>query len=179
MTDTLPTIDYLHECFDYDGETGDLRWRVRPFYHFATQRACSTFNARYAGTVAGSKSRACINVKVRDRLHKVHRIAWALVHGAWPTADIDHANRNPHDNRIANLRCASNQQNQYNRGPNRNNTSGHKGVSYFARNGKWGAQIYRDRKPVFLGLYDTPEGAAAAYDRAAFKLAGEYACTNA
>jgi hypothetical protein len=179
VTTNLPTVDYLRECFAYDGETGNLIWRVRPPQHFATQRACSTFNARYAGTVAGSKSRSCVSVKVLDRLHKAHRIVWALTHGAWPTETLDHVNRDPHDNRVANLRRASNRQNQYNRGPNRNNTSGYKGVSYFVRNDKWGAQIYRDKKAVFLGLYDTPEGAAAAYDRAARELAGEYACVSA
>uniref|UniRef100_A0A0D9WJZ6 AP2/ERF domain-containing protein n=1 Tax=Leersia perrieri TaxID=77586 RepID=A0A0D9WJZ6_9ORYZ len=46
--------------------------------------------------------------------------------------------------------------------------------------GKWVAEIRlpQNRVRVWLGTYDSPETAAHAYDRAAFKLRGEYARLN-
>jgi hypothetical protein len=46
--------------------------------------------------------------------------------------------------------------------------------------GKWVAEIRlpQNRVRVWLGTYDSPESAAHAYDRAAFRLRGEYARLN-
>ncbi|XP_051129768.1 ethylene-responsive transcription factor ERF061-like [Andrographis paniculata] len=46
--------------------------------------------------------------------------------------------------------------------------------------GKWVAEIRlpQNRVRVWLGTYDSPEAAAYAYDRAAYKLRGEYARLN-
>ncbi|KAH6821504.1 hypothetical protein C2S53_017187 [Perilla frutescens var. hirtella] len=46
--------------------------------------------------------------------------------------------------------------------------------------GKWVAEIRlpQNRMRVWLGTYDSPEAAAYAYDRAAYKLRGEYARLN-
>lgn len=46
---------------------------------------------------------------------RVHRLAWALHYGAWPTAALDHRNRDRGDNRIENLRLAQPSENSRNR----------------------------------------------------------------
>ncbi len=74
---------------------------------------------------------------------------------------------------------AQNGQNRYNRGVQRNNTSGFKGASFHRRLGKWAASISVNGQRKHLGLFATAEAAARAYDRAAIELHCEFACTNA
>lgn len=86
---------------------------------------------------------------------------------------VDHINCNVLDNRRANLRLATHSQNQYNR-PARN-ASGRKGVTWHKGAQKWMAQIEKNNKPRYLGLFVDIEDAAAAYNAAAKELFGEFA----
>jgi hypothetical protein len=43
---------------------------------------------------------------------------------------------------------------------------------------KWQAQIAAEGRHLYLGLFESPELAAKAYDRAARKYHGEFAATN-
>jgi len=93
----------------------------------------------------------------------------------WPY--VDHANGDGLDNRRANLRQATHAQNMANKRRYRNNTSGYKGV-VLRPNGRWWARIWLDSRMRSLGVYDTPEAAALAYDAAARSLFGEFARLN-
>jgi hypothetical protein len=84
-------------------------------------------------------------------------------------AIIDHIDRNPSNNKFNNLRAVTRSQNQHNRIKQRNNTSGYKGVVFFKRAKRWRAAIFVNSKPIYLGYYDTPEQASAAYQEAASK----------
>jgi hypothetical protein len=81
------------------------------------------------------------------------------------------------DNRRANLRIATHQQNNHNHRISKNNTSGFKGVTWFERSKKWVAQINMNGKKIHLGLHGTPEAAHAAYAAASAKLHGEFGRT--
>lgn len=95
---------------------------------------------------------------------------------------VDHINRNGLDNRRCNLRLASHQQNQWNKGPISTNTSGYKGVSRHRSNPawtpKWSAQLNVNKRKIYLGCFLTPEDAARAYNEAAIKYHGEFAYQN-
>jgi len=91
---------------------------------------------------------------------------------------VDHINGNGLDNRECNLRPASRSQNAANRGPQKNNTSGYKGVYWHAKMKKWRAMIMVKPKLKSLGLFDDIKDAANAYNEAAKKYYGNYAKLN-
>jgi len=92
--------------------------------------------------------------------------------------ECDHKNRNTLDNLEDNLRPCSDQQNASNQGLARNNTSGYKGVIWRKERKRWRAVINFERKRRFLGTFKTAPEAARAYDRAALRYFGEFACLN-
>ena len=115
-------------------------------------------------------------VKNLGELHAAHRIIWELHNGPIPDGmEIDHKDVDKTNNRIDNLRLATKNNNNHNRPRFRNNVSGYKGVSWYSRGKCWAAYIaaYGTRK--FLGYFDLPEEAAAAYNKAAGELHGEFA----
>jgi hypothetical protein len=90
----------------------------------------------------------------------------------------DHIDGNGLNNQRANLREATNQQNSF----NRRSETGHspfKGVySYPHDPSRWCAYIGLDGRKQYLGIFDTKEEAALAYNQAATKLFGEFAHLN-
>lgn len=52
----LPSAKYLHECFEYNQETGKVFWKERPKYHFKCPRRWKQFNNKRAGSEAGTLS---------------------------------------------------------------------------------------------------------------------------
>lgn len=91
---------------------------------------------------------------------------------------IDHINRDISDNRIANLRFATQQQNSANMCKRACNTSGFKGVRVTENKKKWSAYIKYNYKQIYLGIYETKIEAAKAYNKKAVELFGEYARLN-
>jgi hypothetical protein len=108
------------------------------------------------------------------RVIRMHRYLLGEPEGV----EIDHKNGNALDNRRVNLRVCTTSQNQMNRGTQKNNSSGFKGVSFNRNAGKYTATIRKQGKLYYLGLFEDPEEAARAYDRKARELHGEFAKLN-
>lgn len=112
----------------------------------------------------------------KESLHRL--VMEASLGGPIPEGYIvDHINGDGLDNRLCNLRLATNRQNVRNSRRRSDNKSGFKGVSWDGQRSAWKALIHVDGKRVFLGRYDTPEEAHAAYCEAANELHGEFART--
>jgi hypothetical protein len=110
----------------------------------------------------------------RHTSEALHQFLWrSWGHAAAP--EIDHKNTNGLDCRRQNLRAADHSQNQHNRTAYRCNTSGFKGVTWYAAQKKWVAQIRHNTKLHRLGYFASPEEAAVAYAAAALRLHGDFA----
>ena len=123
-------------------------------------------------------NRGYLQVFIDGRLYLLHRLAWLYVHGAMPVIGLDHENERKHDNRLANLRPATQSQNLQNTGRRKSNTSGFKGVSWQKCAKKWAAYITVNYRRTHLGLFPTPELAHQAYCAAATKHHGAFARFN-
>lgn len=91
---------------------------------------------------------------------------------------IDHINNDKLDNRLCNLRFITRQGNNARNGPQKNNTSGYKGVCWHNQRGKWMTSVKYNGKNKYFGIYKTKEEAALAYNVAAKQLFGQYAYQN-
>jgi hypothetical protein len=142
------TQDRLKELLHYDPETGHFTWR-------ATSRNVA------AGSRAGTiDSRGYRQISVDGKLRLAHRIAFLYMLGTFPPGDVDHVNQMKDDNRWPNLRSATRRENAGNKGLQKNNTSGHRGVSWDKRVGKWVAYGSCDGRVVHLGYFTSLEEAA-------------------
>jgi|KBSMisStaDraftv2_1062788.scaffolds.fasta_scaffold142604_3 hypothetical protein len=150
-------IKELKRIFNYDSGSGILTWKI------------NTGKKRLVGLSAGTvRKDGYMRVGINKKDYYVHRIAWAITHGTWPKINIDHINGNPSDNRIDNLREATQSQNIAN-----SKSKITRGV-YTARGGRYRAQIMVNYKSIHLGQFSTRKEAKAAYSKAALDYFGEF-----
>ena len=166
------TPDLLRQFVRYEPDTGLLFWRARGAQlvpsgcHFRAR----AWNTRYAG-------KPCFrNYAFDDYLGGViwgkrliaHRVAWMVYHGKEIPDGfiIDHINGKKTDNRIANLRMATQTENQHNA---RKKRAGPRGAWFCKHSKKWRSSIR-----VNLGSFKTEQEASAAYEAAAKKFRGDF-----
>lgn len=150
--------EWIRKWLEYDPETGEIYCRLED----GTRK-----RAEYP-------HRGYLRITARRRGVLAHRCAWFLHYGEWPEGQLDHRDRNGCNNRIANLRPATKFNNSHNKNRKRD---GFKGVD--RAGSRWLARIGHHKKQTRIGLFDSPEEAARAYDAAALRLHGEFAATNA
>ncbi len=90
----------------------------------------------------------------------------------------DHIDLNRKNNRKYNLRICSMQENSFNRGLYKNNTSGVTGVFWDGRIDKWTAQIKYNYKNIILGYYDDFNEAVEVRKQAEEEYFGKYSYDN-
>lgn len=136
------TVDRVRELLDYDPFTGVLTWRV------SRQRVKK-------GSVAGASMRSGhLRVKLDGKDYLAHRIAWLHWYGKEPPPLLDHRDRQPANNAIANIRPATKAQNGQNRDAS--------GVSFHEATKKWRAYITHNGVTAHLGVFQTMDAALSA-----------------
>jgi hypothetical protein len=158
------TAEEVRSLLTYDPLTGAFTWIATPG----------------RGIPAGSKAgylldNGRVGITIRGRCYLAARLAWLYVHGEWPRDQIDHKNRIRTDDRIENLREATAFQNAQNRGKHITKKGGrpYKGVVPMGR--RFAAYISGNKRNRYLGMFDTAEAAAEAYNDAAKATYGDFA----
>lgn len=157
---TQLTASKLHEILDYNELTGVFTWKPRGSKEFESIGKCARWNGQYSGKQAGTLANGYISINIYYKIYRAHRLAWLYMYRVWPAKNLDHINGVCDDNRIDNLREATQAENRQNlRGAKSNNSTGLLGVSKSYKDGKFRASINHKH----LGLYDTAEEAHEAY----------------
>lgn len=145
------TADEARELLDYDPETGILTRKIR------------TSSRVQVGAPAGTVNRGSyVRIRLKSKLYLGHRLAWLIMTGDFPPAQIDHINGNIRDNRWQNLRAVTGQENDRNRAVRRDSSSGVMGVRRHNRADGWVARITVSGRRINLGYFKTLDEAVAA-----------------
>lgn len=130
---------------------------------------------RYKWRLANTGYAACYQTEFKSiyRTTLMHTVINCPPDGMF----TDHKDRNKLNNTRENLRCVTRSQNSQNRTASTKNKR-YKGVRWIKKLGFWFAAIHINGKLLKLGLFPTQREAAIAYNNAATKHFGEFACLN-
>lgn len=142
---------FVDEFLDYNKDTGVITWAKSPAHRVKVGDEAGTVNA------SGYKV-----FSIKNKLYSAHRIAWLISNGELPPEHIDHINGVRSDNRLANLRAASNKENLRNCRIHKLNKSGVTGVKWYPAQGSWESYITVDYKKIGLGYFKSFFDAIAA-----------------
>lgn len=129
-------------------EDGKLFWK-RDILH----------TAKAGSRAGGLRKNGYRQLYIKKRSIKEHRVVWFIVHGYWPTV-IDHINGIKSDNRIENLREATDRENSQNHPRHRN---GKLVGATLIKNGLWQSRINFNGKTHILGSFWNEREAHSAY----------------
>lgn len=159
--DATAMLAEARRTVSYDPETGVFRW--------LRYRAANAHAGDCAGSIGGGGYRY---VRIGGLQHRANRLAWLMMTEAWPSGQVDHIDGDTSNDRWANLRDATPGQNCANARRRRDNSTGIKGVRRM--NSRWQVRLGKNGAR-HVGTFDTLEEAAAAYERAALALYGDFA----
>ena len=148
----------LHSLFHYDPLTGLFTRLQAP-------------NWGVVGTVAGctSKTTGYVQIKYKYKKYLAHRLAFLYMTGKFPEFEIDHKNGVRSDNCWMNLRESTRPENAHNIGGAKvTSKTGVLGI--YKSGGKFAARIGVNNARIYLGTFNTPELAHAAYLQAKNEL---------
>jgi HNH endonuclease len=168
MKPTPLVLDYIDRHFTYDPITGMVIKDGKPF----GTRKKNTNHVQLAFRLDTTYQGCFLSY-----MTYAHQVVWYLSYGEWPDKFIDHVDGNGGNNRLDNLRLASNAQNTRNHGKGKKKTSSqYKGVTLHGK--KYRAYIRFNGKHISLGSYADEKEAALVYDAKARELFGEFARLN-
>jgi len=154
---------YLRQYIDYNPLTGLFIWVDKP-----------NKKVKLGSIVGTLHQTGYIRIKLQGKVYPAHRLAWFYTYGSFPENFIDHINGIRTDNRLSNLRKATQKENQYNAPLRVDNTSGIKGVSFSKKKGKWQANINFDGTPYHLGYFESIEEAKEKIETTRIRLHKEF-----
>jgi len=137
------TQEKLEEILSYNPETG-------LFTRLVGGRGPNNRVGDISGAIG---NHGYIAVTINRKRYLAHRLAWFITYGSWPKNEIDHLNHVRVDNRLANLRETTRQENMRNASLSKASTSGVTGVYWNKRDEIWNPAIMVNGKTIHLGAF--------------------------
>lgn len=162
LGENMLTKERLHELFFYNNG-----WLYRKI-----SKGCAKKGSKVGTVMVEKQTRYRCDVDGKG--YYLHRLIFLYHHGYLPER-IDHINGDPTDNRIENLREATQSKNMMNAKLFNTNTSGVKGVSFDKRTKTWAAYVWKNYARIWLGRFPTLEQAKQAVTEARVKYHKEFA----
>lgn len=164
-------INKILNTLKYDPKTGEITRDGRSALIKAPSISHDTKTIYLAVcmTVKGEESRLCAS-----------RVAWLLHYGEWILKPIYYNDKNPHNLQIDNLVMQENANTSRISKKKMSNAfnSKYKGVYPQATGTNWRAQINHNHVRYHIGVYQSEEEAALAYNEKATELLGDFAVLN-
>jgi hypothetical protein len=113
-------------------------------------------------------------IRFSNKLYRAHHLVYLMFNGVLPKR-IDHINGNRLDNRIENLRIATDSQNNCNKGLQSNNTTGYKNVKWHERIKKYEVSVQFNKQRKYIGVFEDLELADLVAHMAREKYHGAFA----
>ena len=138
----LPSYEFISQILDYDEETGEFTWKIRP-----------SRRVKIGDKAGGKTTKGYITIGYKGQVWLAHRLAWLLSVGEDPGDLIDHIDEDKCNNRIDNLRISDN---------SKNIARSMDPVCCVkqAWNGRYQAVYTLDGTKYYCGTYDTKEEAS-------------------
>lgn len=157
----MVTQERLKELFDY--QDGNLVWKI-------------SRGRVKAGRIAGHLNNHFdyYRVTVDKKVYFAHQLIF-IFHNGYLPENIDHADNNPLNNKIENLRPATRSQNMFNAKIHKTNSSGVKNVSWNKADKKWVVMVRAFGSRKYLGSFDDLELADLVAMEARDKFHGQFA----
>jgi hypothetical protein len=149
----------IRELLNYDQSSGLFHWAIKPSKHI------------HAGAKAGYVGASgYVRIHIHGKDYLAHRLAFLIITGSFPSEQVDHKNGIRSDNKWANLRAASRQENARNLKIQERNKSGHIGIHWKESKNRWVAQIGIEGKKIHIGNFKSLDEAVFARKEFEIKL---------
>lgn len=164
-----PTLAYVLSRLSFDLAQGTATWVDATKHH-----------APLVGKEAGCPRRTqngklYWHIKIDNTPFKRSHLVYLVANGRWPELQIDHIDGDSLNDKPSNLREVTATQNAWNHKVRSKKAALPMGVRLIASSGKFQARIACNKRVHYLGVFETPDQASAAYQNKRKELFGEYA----
>jgi len=130
--------------------------------------------AHYKGYAGHRMPSGYLRIRIGKSRYLAHVLAWFYITKKWPSQIVDHKDNDKTNIKWSNLRLATCMQNRVNSKCRIDNKNKLKGVLHSSKN-SWQAVVTVRKKRIYLGSFNTPHKAHAAYCRASKRYFGKFA----
>ena len=137
------------------------------------RKVTTNYNAKAGDLVGVVQKRGYLRVRACSKQYLVHRLIFLIHHGYMPET-LDHIDGDPTNNRIENLRDATQQQNCYNRRVRKDNKTGATNIYWKKQIQKWCVNLSINGKTKHFGYFKDFELAELIATEARVKYRSEF-----